>query len=130
MVLQHKSHTIAPLFLIPNSLKNTLCVPSFNLVSASKLTNDQNSCIIFFLGFCILQDLVSGKMIGSGRQCGGLYYMHPSKNKSIIFHVSHSDLWHLCLGHPSFSRFKLMSHLLPNHHKKLGNDCTICPKTK
>jgi len=70
-------------------------------------------------------------MIGLGRQCGGLYYMHPSKNKSTIFHVSQpSDLWHLRLGHPSFSRFKLMSHLLPDHPKELGNNCTIFPKAK
>jgi len=68
---------------------------------------------------------------GLGRKCGGLYYMHPSKNKSTIFHVSQSfDLWHLRLGNPFFYHFKLMSHLLPNHPKELGNNCTICPKAK
>ena len=57
--------------------------------------------------------------------------MHPSKNKSTIFHISQPfDLWHLHLGHPSFSRFKLMSHLLPDHPKELGNNCTICTKAK
>ncbi|KAL6348342.1 hypothetical protein AAG906_005643 [Vitis piasezkii] len=49
---------------LPNDV---LCVPSFNLnlISASKLAKDQNCCIIFFPDYCILQDLVSGKMIGS-----------------------------------------------------------------
>ena len=57
--------------------------------------------------------------------------MHPSTNKSVVFHVSQSsDLWHLCLGHPSFSRFKLLSHLLPDIHKELGNHCPICPQAK
>jgi len=57
--------------------------------------------------------------------------MHPSKNKSAIIHVSQpSDLWHLCLGHPSFSQFKLMSHLLLDHPKELGDNCTIYPKAK
>ena len=64
------------------TLKN-LRVPSFNLnlVSANKLTNDLDCYILLFYEFFILQDLVSGKMTGLGRQCGGLYCMHPSKNR-------------------------------------------------
>ncbi|RVW14960.1 Retrovirus-related Pol polyprotein from transposon RE1 [Vitis vinifera] len=47
----------------------------------------------------VTTDLVSGKMIGSGKQRGGLYYMHPSTNKLVVFHVSQpSDLWHLRLA--------------------------------
>ncbi|KAL6318359.1 hypothetical protein AAG906_039451 [Vitis piasezkii] len=47
----------------------------------------------------VTTDLVSGKMIGSGKQRGGLYYMHPSTNKSVVFHVSQPfDLWHLRLA--------------------------------
>ena len=127
------THTGTVIFYSQLTLKDVLCVPSFNLnlISASKLAKDQNCCIIFFPDYCILQDLVSGKMIGSGKQRGGLYYMHPSTNKSVVFHVSQPfDLWHLRLGHPSFSRFKLLSHLLPDIHKELGNHCPICPQAK
>jgi len=127
------THTITVIFNPKLTLKNVLCVPSFNLnlVLDNKLTNDLNFCIIFFPEFCILQDLVPGKMIGLDRQCGGLYYMHPSKNKLAIFHDSQSsNLWHLHLGHPTFSRFKLRSHLLPDHPKELRNNSTICPKDK
>ena len=83
-------HTSTVIFNPKLTLKNVPCVPSFNLnlVSTNKLTKDLNCCILLFSKFSILQDLVSGKMIGLCRQCGGLYYMHPSKNKSTIFHVT------------------------------------------
>ncbi|KAK3008274.1 hypothetical protein RJ639_014960 [Escallonia herrerae] len=50
------------------TLDNVLCVPSFrlNLMSVSKPTNDLNCCAILFPSFCALQDLATGKMIGSG----------------------------------------------------------------
>ncbi|XP_068319168.1 uncharacterized protein [Pyrus communis] len=49
------------------TLTDVLCVPSFNLnlMSASKVTDSLNCCAILFPTFCVLQDLASGKMIGS-----------------------------------------------------------------
>ena len=78
-------------------LNNVLCVPSFNLnlMSISKLTNDS----------CVMQDLATEKMIGSGKQSGGLYHISSSPIKSSANQVSQSsNLWHLHLGHPSPSR--------------------------
>ena len=59
------------------TLDNVLHVPSFrlNLMSDSKLTKSLRCCIILFLDFCVIQDLAIGKMIGWGKQDGGLYYM-------------------------------------------------------
>jgi len=58
-------------------LQNTLCVPSFrfNLLSISKLTEDNHCIVLFYPKFCLIQDCVTGKLKGLGRQQGGLYYL-------------------------------------------------------
>ena len=50
------THTGTVIFYSQLTLKDVLCVPSFNLnlISASKLAKDQNCCIIFFPDYCIL----------------------------------------------------------------------------
>ena len=55
-------------------LKSVLYVPKLdcNLLSISKLTRDLNCVVKFFPNFCVFQDLVSGKRIGSARMYAGL----------------------------------------------------------
>ena len=80
------------------TLNNVLCVSSFhlNLMSASQVTDSLNCCAILFPTFCVLQDLATGKMIGSGKQCGGLYYLSPLQRTTFSYQVSHSsNLWHM-----------------------------------
>jgi len=64
---------------LPNSLvlRNTLCVPSFrfNLLSISKLTEDNNCVVLFYPKFCLIQDFATEKLKGLGIQRGGLYYL-------------------------------------------------------
>lgn len=115
------------------TLDNVLCVPSFhlNLMYVSKLTNALNCCAILFPNFCVLQDLATGKMIGSGEQCGGLYYMSPLQRTPASHQVSQpSNLWHMHLGHPSPSRLKLVSPLLPSNNISFDNNCDVCPMAK
>lgn len=59
-------------------LKSVLHVPnlSCNLLSISKLTQDQNCVIKLNSSSCQFQELISGRMIGNARECGGLYYLH------------------------------------------------------
>ncbi|KAI5412874.1 hypothetical protein KIW84_057482 [Lathyrus oleraceus] len=59
------------------TLKNVLHVPnlSCNLISVSKLAQDINFQTNFFRSHCVFQDLNSGKMIGSAKESGGLYYL-------------------------------------------------------
>ena len=59
------------------TLKNVLHVPnlSCNLMSVSTLIEDKNCQINFFRSHCVFQDLNSGKMIGSAKKSGGLYYL-------------------------------------------------------
>ena len=52
-----------------------------------KITNALRRAI-FFPNFCILQDLASRRMIGSGKQQGGLYYMSSLQQTPISHQVS------------------------------------------
>ncbi|CAL9006827.1 unnamed protein product [Prunus brigantina] len=110
------------------TLDKVLCVPSFrlNLMSASKLTTSLNCCAILFPTFCVLQDLATGKMIGSGKQRGGLYYMSLLQKTLVSYQVSlSSDLWHMRLGHQSPARLRLASSSL-----SFDNNCSVCPMAK
>ena len=85
-------------------LENVLCVPFFrlNLISISKLAYDSLYVTIFFTQFCVIQDLRSGKMIGTGTERDGLYYLDPSKKGTCNnIQVISLSLWHRRLGHPS-----------------------------
>jgi len=52
------------------TLKDVLCVPSFNLnlMSVSKITSSLNCCVVFTPHGCVLQDLAIGRMIGFSKQ--------------------------------------------------------------
>ena len=57
--------------IYPNIVLNlVLHVPklSYNLISISKLTKDQNYIVSFSQSFCDFQDRVSGRRIGSARE--------------------------------------------------------------
>ena len=84
------------------SLKDVLCVPSFNLniMSVGKITSSLNCCVVFTPHGYVLQDLATGRMISSGKQHAGLYYMSPLPNQVHTSQISSdSDLWHKRLGH-------------------------------
>jgi hypothetical protein len=100
-------------------LHNVLCVPTFkvDLIYVSRLTRDLNCSIIFFPYWCLLQDLVTSRMIGLGKQHNRLYYLvalatkqnmtNPSSTitqPTCHFTISSTDLWHNRLGHTSPSR--------------------------
>jgi len=89
------------------TLKDVLCVPSFNLnlMSVSKITSALNCCVVLFPHGCVLQDLATGRVIGSGKQYADLYYMSPLQNQARTSQVSADpNLWHKGLGHPSPAR--------------------------
>jgi hypothetical protein len=59
------------------TLTNVLCVPSFsfNLIYVRKLINVLHCCLIFLAKFYFIQQLSGWKMIGLGREKGGLYHL-------------------------------------------------------
>jgi len=62
-------------------LQDVLLVPSFkcNLLSVPKLAKDNKCIVIFYPIICIIQDLVTKKILGIGREHKGLYFlMHKS----------------------------------------------------
>jgi hypothetical protein len=113
-------------------------------MSVSKLAQEKNCQTNFFRTHCVFQDLNSGKMIGSAKESGGLYYFDigsesqsPSKPISInfesFFALNNDDnvmLWHLRLGHPSF---RYLKYLFPKlfHNKDLSFfNCEACEFAK
>nr|GEX69550.1 cysteine-rich RLK (receptor-like protein kinase) 8 [Tanacetum cinerariifolium] len=58
-------------------LKDVLCVPTFkfSILSVLELTKDNNCVAIFFLNFCVIQDLRTRKVHGLGRKIRGMYHL-------------------------------------------------------
>lgn len=123
------------------TLYDVLHVPnlSCNLLSVSKITQDQQCFAVFSPLCCTFQDMSSGKTIGSAKACSGLYYIDPfppaQVNKAFVSSclVSRNDdimRWHYRLGHPSFSYLKyLFPKLFRNKHLSLFK-CEICQLAK
>lgn len=101
-----------------------LYVPEFhcNLLSVSRLTQDNNCFVNFFSHNCVFQDQTQQKVLATGEHQDGLYYLTQSapfssqsavsiSTQSRLAHVnnlwnsssklSNSKVWHLGLGHPS-----------------------------
>ncbi|KAL3373126.1 hypothetical protein AABB24_005224 [Solanum stoloniferum] len=82
---------------------------------------------------CVLHDLCNGKVIGTGNEVDGLYFLRYHVTP-LIGAVSNDTedqkLWHLRLGHPSVG---VMKHMFPLKNKVtivVHQDCSICPLAK
>ncbi|KAK2999277.1 hypothetical protein RJ639_023557 [Escallonia herrerae] len=78
------------------TLHNVLHVPklSCNLLSISKLTNDHKCQANFYYTRCEFQEMVSGRMIGSARASGGLYFFEDGTNSGKhVQRLSHDIDW-------------------------------------
>lgn len=57
--------------------------------------------------------------------------MSPLQQTPASYQVSlSSHLWHMRLGHPSPSRLRLASPLLPSKTTSFDNNCSVCPMAK
>ncbi|KAJ0090491.1 hypothetical protein Patl1_14885 [Pistacia atlantica] len=114
-------------------LHDVFHVPSFrlNLLSASKITKSIHCCVILFPNFCVLQDLATGKMIGWGKQSGGLCFMSPArKSPTTCSTITTNTTWHYRLGHPSTNCLRSISKFFPITNNQFSNNCNICPLAK
>jgi len=73
LVLGKRSISVTPSM----TLSFVLHVPDFaaNLLSIACITYELNCRVIFYSHYCFFQDLVTGRMIGSGSLRDGLYYL-------------------------------------------------------
>ena len=119
-----------------------LCVPSFtfNLISVSQLIKSFFCCLVFLGSFCFIQDLANWNMIGLGKASKGLYLLQhrvpppfvfaatskvPISIPSVRFTSVNADLWHFCLGHPSYAKLSLLNNLVS---VLLANKTVCCDK--
>ncbi|XP_058783503.1 uncharacterized protein LOC131658196 [Vicia villosa] len=115
---------------------------SFNLISVPKLTKTLNCQLMFTDVNCVIQDLSSKMMIGTAELHGGLYllkspsvslYPNPPNhfvNSSVHIPVNSSSncsLWHLRLGHTSFSKLVELNKNFP-FIKPINSNlpCDVC----
>ena len=56
------------------NLKNVLYVSNFfiSLLSISQFTKQHNYSVTYFPSYCVFQDLINGRRIGSGHERGGM----------------------------------------------------------
>ncbi|OIT30306.1 hypothetical protein A4A49_25437 [Nicotiana attenuata] len=114
-------------------LSNAICVPvfRFNLLSVSNSTKDLNCYATFFPTFCMIQDLLSGRVKKIGRELDRLYYLQSfAKNKRVA--VPHSfavtrgiagdgsaTLWLKRMGHVPVSVLKRI-HVFQGSNNKFS----------
>ncbi|GKC52068.1 putative RNA-directed DNA polymerase [Tanacetum coccineum] len=91
-------------------LFDVLVIPAYcvTLISVNKLARDNKIFVVFNENMCFFvnQDLNLRNVLGTGKQCGGLYYLDTQgtrcKINQNIFTCSLSAYdWHCRLGHPA-----------------------------
>ena len=91
------------------TLTSILSLPqfSFNLIFVSKLTRSLNCSISFFSDHCLILDLSTKRIIGRGREYGGLYILEIEVPKYVACYgvVTPFEL-HCRLGHLSLPLLK------------------------
>ncbi|XP_057958660.1 uncharacterized protein LOC131151433 [Malania oleifera] len=125
-------------------LHNALYIPSFsvNLISASKLTKENSIGLHFLQSKCILQNLISWKMIAEVKS--GLYHLQQSpviaRDKSDLKYKSsvssannctiNADIWHFRLGHIPSTIMKFINAINSNVSANPIHTCEVCPLAK
>ena len=112
------------------SLSSVLSLPKFkfNLLSVSKITRGLHCSVKFYPDYCIFRDLSTKKIIGRGRESGGLYVFEPEelKSQASLVSLSHFEL-HCRLGHPSLQSLK---KLYPQLSHLSSLNCDSCQFAK
>jgi histone deacetylase 1/2 len=121
----------------PLELKHVLHVPQahHNLLSMSKLSNDNNVFIELHPRDLFVKDLDTKQPVLRGRCRGGLYEIKaPVINQALSSVKVSRDMWHSRLGHPASQvvQHVLHSHDLPSiiESNKNKSVCDACQQGK
>ncbi|KAJ0575272.1 putative RNA-directed DNA polymerase [Helianthus annuus] len=86
-------------------LSDVFFVPTYsvNLLSVYKLAKDNKVTVVFNENTCMLQDSKSGRILVTGKQDNGLYFVNKGDSAiNLCFNsLNTSNLWHSRLGHPA-----------------------------
>ena len=120
--------TIHPTPLITLTCVLSLPQFSFNLIFVSKVTQTLNYSISFFPNYCLIQDFSTKRIIGRGRESGGLYILDTEVPKFVACSrvVTPFEL-HCRLGHPSLP---LLNKLYPQFSNLSSLNCGSCQYAK
>ncbi|KAJ0495264.1 putative RNA-directed DNA polymerase [Helianthus annuus] len=114
-------------------LKDVFYVPGYsvNLLSVYRLSKDNNVSVVFNNNSCVLQDSSSKRILMSGRQDCGLYFVGNSGNlmHACFNSVIKSSTWHSRLGHPSDQVLAVLKQTL-NIPSSEHEPCEICHRAK
>ncbi|GJW16847.1 cysteine-rich receptor-like protein kinase 8 [Tanacetum coccineum] len=113
-------------------LKDVLVVPSFkfSLLSVSKLTKDSNCFVTFYSEFCVIQDLVTKKVLGMGKKQAGLYHLlnipldqiHQQRFAMVISALEDCSLYSFFANSmPNKSAFSVFNNSYSLWHHRLGH---------
>jgi len=88
VAVQRKSSII---FSKELKLENCLYVPALSskLLFISQVTKELNCVVLMFFTFCLLQDILTKKIIGRDTERGGLYYVDEVAHKeyAMLAHI-------------------------------------------
>lgn len=116
-------------------LVNVLIVPRFscNLISIHKLTCDMKCMVTYHSDSCVIRDLATRRMIGSGSLQNGVYVL-KEVDQGTNYATNQGDnttLWHCRMGHPSTQSLQQLSGLIKCSFDFNKIDCCdICHKSK
>ncbi|KAJ0519932.1 putative RNA-directed DNA polymerase [Helianthus annuus] len=114
-------------------LEDVFYVPGYsvNLLSVFKLAKDNKIGVLFDENHYLLQDLRSKKVLVTGSQDNGLYFVgkHGNSVNVCLNSVFKSSLWHSRLGHPSDQVLAVLKGCLDVKTLDHG-PCEVCHKAK
>ncbi|KAJ0480735.1 putative RNA-directed DNA polymerase [Helianthus annuus] len=114
-------------------LKDVFFVPGYsvNLLSVHRLSRDNNVDVVFNETTCVFQDSNSKRILMSGSQDCGLYFVGNSGNlPSVCFNSSIKTFtWHSRLGHPSDQVLAVLKDRLKIQSTE-HDPCDVCHRAK
>lgn len=125
-------------------MHDVLHVPDFhyNLLSASKLTKQISSNLIFISTECLIQDPQRKKTPLLGEEAGGLHLVDglscnnqdsgtSNKCNAVLSQFSDVELWHCRLGHMPIDKLKHRDSIsVCKSFSMQSSICHICPQSR